>query len=215
MRLIINDERVIDDPSDRQLRSAIESLGSEQFVVLIEDEDQYVQVFKDEAGVYHLEYRAGSEDQHFVADSELISVADVTDAFSLFLQNSPELHSRWEWQKMDFDAEAFDASDDDDQDDQEAGEEVEYNGVMMAAGWPEQIEAAQELSSISVDGKVFKRIAYGSEQGPTIPDQASPPSGGVCGDCGVLPGQFHVPGCDLEECPQCHVQLISCDCEID
>lgn len=115
MRLIVNDERIIDQPADRQLREAIDKLGSEQFVVLIEDEDQYVQVFKDQAGVYQLEYRAGSEDKHFMADPESITAADVADAFSLFLQNSHELHSRWEWQKLDFDAEAFDESDEDDQ----------------------------------------------------------------------------------------------------
>lgn len=37
---------------------------------------------------------------------------------------------------------------------------------------------------------------------------------GPCGDCGVRPGQPHHPGCDQEECPRCHGQIISCDCEI-
>lgn len=31
-----------------------------------------------------------------------------------------------------------------------------------------------------------------------------------CGDCGVKMGQFHMPGCDLEVCPVCHEQFISC-----
>jgi predicted Zn-ribbon and HTH transcriptional regulator len=34
-----------------------------------------------------------------------------------------------------------------------------------------------------------------------------------CHDCGVLPGSFHHPGCDWEECPRCHEQLIGCECD--
>jgi hypothetical protein len=33
-----------------------------------------------------------------------------------------------------------------------------------------------------------------------------------CGDCYVAPGGFHHPGCDMEDCPRCGGQLISCGC---
>jgi hypothetical protein len=33
-----------------------------------------------------------------------------------------------------------------------------------------------------------------------------------CPDCETPKGSFHRPGCDLEECPLCHLQLIGCDC---
>jgi len=33
-----------------------------------------------------------------------------------------------------------------------------------------------------------------------------------CHDCGVKIGHYHHPGCDMEICPRCGEQLISCDC---
>ncbi len=35
-----------------------------------------------------------------------------------------------------------------------------------------------------------------------------------CGDCGAEPGHHHHWRCDMEKCPKCGGQLISCRCEI-
>lgn len=35
---------------------------------------------------------------------------------------------------------------------------------------------------------------------------------GCCPDCGVKPGEIHDFGCDVEECPRCRWQLITCEC---
>lgn len=35
---------------------------------------------------------------------------------------------------------------------------------------------------------------------------------GKCHDCGVLEGQIHKYGCDMEKCPFCDHQLIACGC---
>ena len=35
----------------------------------------------------------------------------------------------------------------------------------------------------------------------------------TCGDCGVNEGDLHQPGCDMELCPFCGDQLLSCQCK--
>lgn len=56
--------------------------------------------------------------------------------------------------------------------------------------------------------KTLAPIKYGGETryGSDWRAQAT----GRCHDCGCLPGQFHHPGCDVEECPNCHTQLLMC-----
>ena len=34
----------------------------------------------------------------------------------------------------------------------------------------------------------------------------------TCHDCGCQEGELHLPGCDMERCPFCLNQLISCNC---
>lgn len=35
-----------------------------------------------------------------------------------------------------------------------------------------------------------------------------------CGDCGAKQGEYHLPDCDLELCPICKKQKLSCDCDL-
>jgi hypothetical protein len=57
---------------------------------------------------------------------------------------------------------------------------------------------------------IFTPIAFGEEEFDPIP--YAPDDDHRCHDCGTMPGGFHHPGCDMERCPKCSGQLISCGC---
>jgi len=35
----------------------------------------------------------------------------------------------------------------------------------------------------------------------------------TCGDCGKATGENHLINCDIERCPKCKGQLITCGCD--
>ena len=79
----------------------------------------------------------------------------------------------------------------------------------MAEGWPEKIQAAQRISVYTFKGRPISRIRYGNEHG--LRGSAENP----CHDCAVFKGEFHVPNCDMEQCPLCGERLLSCNCYFD
>lgn len=63
------------------------------------------------------------------------------------------------------------------------------------------------MGKLLINGKLYNPIKVG-DKGDWYEGQPD----AKCGDCGVEYGMQHLPGCDVERCPICGRQLISCDC---
>jgi len=72
----------------------------------------------------------------------------------------------------------------------------------------ESWKAKYQKKIIDEQGKThfgsYPRIKYGEEEVDWEVDKYD------CHDCGATKGQIHLSGCDVEECPVCKKQLISC-----
>lgn len=84
---------------------------------------------------------------------------------------------------------------------------IEFRGIQVVKGWPAKIQEAQLLTTCRPNGMEMERVRYGAEEEDWgAIDRA-------CHDCGVIKGEFHVPGCDVERCPSCGGQIFACECD--
>jgi hypothetical protein len=73
----------------------------------------------------------------------------------------------------------------------------------------EMEEAAScNVGVLHLAGEPYPVFPHGSDRGWG-------PTKDRCGDCNVLPGGYHHVGCDIQVCPRCRGQLITCDCPWD
>jgi hypothetical protein len=75
---------------------------------------------------------------------------------------------------------------------------------------------AQNEKTVVLLGKRYRRIRYGKEEMPEDfrarwQEIITKP----CGDCGVIRGELHLAGCDIEVCPCCSGQYLCCECRKD
>ena len=63
--------------------------------------------------------------------------------------------------------------------------------------------------SYVIDGKGYDAIKFGDSR-EQLPEDIE-----VCHDCNARIGEYHHPGCDMERCPKCGCQLISCNCHVE
>ena len=175
MLLNVNEAQFIENPDAREIESAIDSLGGDEFAVLSIADHFYMQTYRTEDGAFELEYRAGSQAEHYAVVGVCLVASDVAQAMVDYASNGETWKTTWRWERMQFAHE--NASDD----------ELE--------------------SCYLINGEEFERIAVGDEQFATITENHQ------CRECGVTVGQYHVSGCESEECPCCHSAFVYCDCD--
>ncbi len=71
---------------------------------------------------------------------------------------------------------------------------------------------AESCTLEAYEGETESRVRYDPEWLSPWPEM---PPDHRCHDCGVRPGAIHHPGCDMERCPKCEGQAISCDCNYE
>lgn len=102
MNLNIDDEFIIKQATHYHIDKHINNLGEEEFAVLIADDDHYIQVYiSEEADESIIEYRDGSEEEHYQA--KFINKEATIKTFSLYLDSSDAFKDGYCWRKITID----------------------------------------------------------------------------------------------------------------
>ncbi|MEQ8839417.1 MAG: hypothetical protein RIB98_00390 [Acidimicrobiales bacterium] len=85
-----------------------------------------------------------------------------------------------------------------------------YQGSEVSRSLPLELLESQFALRVRFGDVVLDRIRCGAPEDILVGQYD-----GCCGDCSAVPGQLHVWGCDIERCPECGGQMLSCDCDAE
>ena len=88
MRLNIHDEIFLEDPTSAELMDALSSLSRDDFAILEQGEQHYIQTCISD-DVWFVEYRAGGPEHHFELESPASSIEQVHRIFDAYLRGEP------------------------------------------------------------------------------------------------------------------------------
>jgi hypothetical protein len=102
MQLEVSDGSAIASPTASQIADALARLpgGADSFAILSSGDQAYVQVAGSASEGFALEYRAGSESEHYRA-SRSMPLNVVRDVFERYARNDPAWRSQVSWEPWD------------------------------------------------------------------------------------------------------------------
>lgn len=105
MELIVNGESRTGLISDRQIEASIQSLtgDGDSFAILARSDQVYIQTSGDPQNGFVLEYRDGSEEEHYSCSNFNLTAEQIIRAFQSYLANDNKWKSDLEWQPQVFD----------------------------------------------------------------------------------------------------------------
>lgn len=93
--------------------------------------------------------------------------------------------------------------------------------------WLDDYWKAQDEKTVRLSGRRYRRVRFGQEmraweRNPFWKQQINKEFRASwievikepCHDCGVIAGELHLDGCDVEVCPRCAGQYLCCDCRL-
>lgn len=99
MKMEREDGTVYEEPTPEVIRSVLQELGypGTEFVILGRSDQIYIQSYADSEQHCSLEYRDGSEEQHFRCPDQYLSVEQVTEAFLGFASLQEDWLDKFFW----------------------------------------------------------------------------------------------------------------------
>ena len=104
MKLEMFDGRVIEDPTEDEIRTELAGLDDAQgdgFAILFSPNDHFMQTAGDSSNGFVLEYQEGSLDHHYHATDDEITLDQVTKVFLDYNSGSSDWRTAFNYEKLD------------------------------------------------------------------------------------------------------------------
>lgn len=103
MILNVNDDKAFATPTDAQLQSELADLQNDAFLILSRTDEEYLQTYREEDGSFEVEYRDGSCDRHYRAESAGLDLQGLQRVFAAYFNGEPAWKASLSWEKVEFD----------------------------------------------------------------------------------------------------------------